>query len=152
MRVATNFTKTVRQAPTLEESIQLFWDRAGKEYLQSSHAMFQTDLTTGRQCTEVRFDDLMADFQGTLQQIVSIFGVSEEAIEPLVQRMMRHDRSATRAELLAKDPHASSSKFTKEFLKQVDTIMEKKNVEIANMIQTQRQEMMEWRRKDGEEE
>lgn len=146
VRYETNLMHVLRSNNnTLNESIQHFWQRAGRDYLSQSHASFRADLVE-RNCVEIRFEDLMRNFEQTLLQMLRVFGVSSPGVvEPLVERMLRHDRRHVQAELLAKDPHASSNKYSKEMLEQVERIMLQENGEIAAMIQEQRSEMMRWR-------
>ena len=142
VRYETNIMESLRNANTLKESVQLFWDRIGKTYLLTSHQSYLNDEQWG--CYEIKFEDLTKDYERTMRRILRVFGILSNAEDHLVRTLTRHDRSGMTSKeekLLAKDMHVSSKKFSSSMIKEVERILLEEIHESGEMIRYMRKEM-----------
>jgi hypothetical protein len=143
VRYETNIMKSLRSAPTLKESVRWFWENIGKTYLVASHESYKKDENRG--CYQIRFEDLTRDYDGTIRRILRVFAISSSSAEDhLVRTLGRHDRSRATGvveELLAKDMHVSSKKFSKELIAEVERILMNDIEEARTLIRNMRTEM-----------
>ena len=143
MRYETDIMKSLRSTDTLQESVQLFWNRIGRDYLVASQQSYLNDEHRG--CYALKFEDLAKDFDGTIRRMLRVFGISSAAVEDrLVKTIRRHDRSNISKEqekLLAKDMHVSSKKFSSTMIKEVERILLEEIEESGELIRSMRKEM-----------
>jgi len=134
--------ESLRSAKSLQESLELFWNRIGRTYLVASHESYQNDEERG--CYEIKFEDLGKDYEGTIRRILRVFGISLSAEDQLVKTLSRHDRSnlsSTQEKLLTKDMHVSSKKFSASMIREMERILLEDIPEAGDMIRSMRKEM-----------
>ena len=139
LRYESDIMTSLRTAENLEESVQIFWDRVGKEYLLSSHTAYMNDSSLG--CSEIKFEDLSNDFGSGIGRLLDIFEVNESARGHLVKKLMLHDRSKVSEAELVKDIHVSSMKFSIEFKSELERVMMEEIEELGETISRMRAEM-----------
>lgn len=143
VRYETDIMESLRKAKSLQESLEVFWNRIGRTYLLASHESYLKDEARG--CYEIKFEDLTKDYEATMRRLLRVFGVcSQPAEDRLVNKLQRHDRSnvtATQEKLLAKDMHVSSKKFSPSMIREMERILLEDITEAGDMIRSMRKEM-----------
>ena len=144
VRYETDIMESLRNTNTLKDSVQLFWDRIGKDYLVKSHQSYLNDEQRG--CFEIKFEDLTAEYETTIRRMLGVFGIpsSSAAADRLVQTLSRHDRSKltqSQEKMLAKDMHVSSKKFSRNVLQEFERLFLEEIDGAGELIRSMRDEM-----------
>ena len=105
------------QSLTLQQSLDLFWSSFGKAYLEQSHEYTMMNIHLG--CTPVKMEDFKSTYNDTLARLLRVYGVNQEVIPALVERLASADESSKSPEELRHDAHFTSNKFSVSFIREV---------------------------------
>ena len=111
---------TAARETSLQASLELFWDRFGKDYLIQSHAYYLFNLDHG--CVKLTFEDFTKSsdsYDRTVRAMLDAFGARQEVREELVTMLARHDLRRHSAEALQANAHFTANKYGKDVPKQV---------------------------------
>lgn len=123
---------------TLQDSLEIFWNTFGRDYLVQSHEY--TMMNIGLGCTPIRMESFKANFTVTIDLILQTYGLKQEVIPLLIERLRSADES-TRSEAERRaDAHITDNKYSLGFLKEVkDKLMNTGGV--REMVETQRRDL-----------
>jgi hypothetical protein len=123
---------------TLQQSLDMYWNSYGREYLEQSHNYTMLNLRLG--CTGVKMESFHSDFAGTLKKVFESFGILESVHEDMISSLSNADSSKMSDSRKAVNPHLTSIKFSKFFIDEVNEIL-LAMPEISSMIETQKREL-----------
>ncbi len=120
---------------TLYESIDQYWKLFGKAYLVQSHDFMIENLKLG--CTGIYMESFKNNFNASLVNLFNAFHINTKVHEVLITRLAKSDGSRKSEIEKAIDPHFTSSKFKKDFVKDVNSILMGMS-DVRDMIEQQR--------------
>ena len=126
-------------ALTLQQSVQLFWDTCGHDYLLQSHEYMVMNIQLG--CVPIKMEAFRSNFSDPVVQILRTYGVSEAAIPTILQRVASADLGSKSEAQRRVDAHVTANKFSPELVEEVKQILLQRVDGVADMIDRHRQEL-----------
>ena len=123
---------------SLERSLVFFWNEFGKAYLVQSHEYMVMNLDRG--CIGIKMEELKTDYDGNMEKILKVWGMKEQTIPLLVQRLENAELSRKSQQDRAADPHVTSNKFSKQLVLDVVDILNGMK-EVKDMVEAHRVEL-----------
>ena len=123
---------------SLERSLVFFWNEFGKAYLIQSHEYMVMNLERG--CIGIKMEQLKTDYDGSIEKILKVWGMKEQTIPLLVQRLENADLSRKSQQDREADPHVTSNKFSKQLVSEVVQILNGMK-DVKDMIEEHRVEL-----------
>jgi len=121
------------------ESVALLYDEMGKETLEVLHGDLIKSLAIP-QCTKVTFESLTTDYDKAATRWLEAWSVDPAVIPTLLLRVGRHDVRKQSAELVARDAHLTSYKWTKTAKDEIERAIWAHS-ELAGLIKKQRKDL-----------
>jgi hypothetical protein len=123
---------------TLPESVDRYWELFGKSYLLQSHEYMSENLKLG--CTGIFMEDVKNDFNTSVVKIFNAFKINANVHDKLLMRLAKSDGSRKSEIEKVIDPHFTSSKFKKGFVKEVNKILMDMS-EVRAIVEQQRADL-----------
>ena len=93
-----------------------------------------------RGCIGIKMEELKTDYDGNMEKILKVWGMKEQTIPLLVQRLENADLSRKSQQDRAADPHVTSNKFSKQLVLDVVDILNGMK-EVKDMVEAHRVEL-----------
>ena len=71
----------------------------------------------------VKLEQISNDFDGTISQILKVWGVTDTAIPYVVSKIAKHDLKRSSPTQLKSNPHVTNNKFSSDFISSVVTAL-----------------------------
>lgn len=120
------------------EALQIMWDSMGREDIAGTNRLLVEGLEQG--CRQIRFEGLKTEFNRTLTSLFDAWGMNKGVYEKLLDHARQHDMTSWDQAKVAESAHVSFSKFTSEYMKELDEAI-KANEEIMGVIRAQRKQL-----------
>jgi hypothetical protein len=123
---------------TLSESLSLFWNGFGRDYLMQSHEYLVYNLKLG--CKPVTMEAFKANYSEAVKQIMVHYNVRSEVIPLLLSRLSGADLSRKTEEQKKADKHVTANKFSPALLAGVKEFLHS-DPEVSELVRQQRIEL-----------
>ena len=138
-RYRSGLMKTLgNSSHSLEQSIGLFWDIFGKDYLLQSHEYMIMNMKLG--CKPIKMELFQQNFSDAVLTLLKTFGVDNKATPALLRKLSSSDISKKTKEERIADAHITANKFTGAFVAEVRTQLLQID-EASRLIQLHRAEL-----------
>lgn len=123
---------------TLNESIHLFWNEFGKDYLIQSHEYNLFNLKLG--CNPIKMEDIKLNYNQTMIQLLKYYHFNNNSIHILLNKLILSDISKKSLKQQQINKHITSNKFNNIFIENLTNIL--LNItDVYNLIQLYRKEL-----------
>ncbi len=120
----------------LSESLEIFWKRFGRDYIEQAHEYDTYNLKQG--CIPFHLENFKDAYNTTMQRlIVDAWGLSDDAFRTMIGPLQKHNIAAKSAPSRASNPHISSARYSERFVSDVKARLANM-AEVADVIRAQR--------------
>merc|ERR1711957_430032 len=127
--------------PNTTASLEDFWNFSGRGYLEQSHRYLMMNKAQG--CVMIPYHKFKLNFNRTIKMMLDGWGIKEQHVPDILERVQKYDFGRWSKEALAKDPHHSSSKFSAGLLGDVKDWF-REHAEVQHMVSQHRSEIEFW--------
>ena len=124
---------------TLEQSVMLFWETFGRDYLLQSHDYLMMNIALG--CHSIKMESLQKNFSASVVDMLRVYGISESAIPHIIDRVRDSDLNTKSVAEQRRDAHVTANKFSPELIEKVKHILTLGIPELMTIVQQQRLEL-----------
>ena len=109
--------KLSNQSLSLKQSVELFWESFGKDYLIQSHEYMKMNIELG--CRPIKMESFSQNYTATILEILQVYGVNSRAVPQLLKRLAMSDVSKKSLDQQRQDAHVTANKFSTDLVKNV---------------------------------
>lgn len=123
---------------SLQQSLDLFWELFGKDYLTQSHEFMMMNIKLG--CVPIKMEAFKKNYTHTISAILTAYGVHPKAVPTLIEKLESSDVSLKSETEQKADAHLTANKFSEKLVNNVKVQL-MQSEDVREMVLAHRNEL-----------